>query len=76
VEGARALAKRSLALGNRFELWTAEGKPHGFFNAEPWHQATLIKADEFLASLGYLTGPPTIKPVDAKAALQKEVAAP
>jgi hypothetical protein len=35
--------------------------PHGFFNRSPWTETTAQQADEFLASLGYLKGPPTIK---------------
>jgi len=58
---SREFCRKSIALGNRCELWTAEGQRHGFFNRSPWHEATLRKADEFLASLGYLQGPPTIK---------------
>ena len=67
----RRFVEKSLALGNKAELWTAEGEPHAFFNGSPWHEATTIKADEFLTSLGYLTGPPTLKPYDAKAVLKK-----
>jgi len=63
---SREFCEKSIALGNRCELWTAEGMPHGFFNRQPWHDATLRKADEFLTALGYLKGEPQIKaPVDA-----------
>lgn len=58
-------------LGLRAELYTAAGQPHGFFNRPPWLEATAKQADEFLASLGYLTGGPTVKP-KADAALKKE----
>ena len=34
---------------------------HGFFNKEPFQSKTLIQADKFLASLGWLTGPPTLE---------------
>ena len=34
---------------------------HGFFNKEPHYTLTLIEADKFLTSLGWLTGEPTIK---------------
>jgi hypothetical protein len=34
---------------------------HSFFNNQPWRMATVRKADLFLASLGNLKGPPTIK---------------
>jgi acetyl esterase len=58
---SRAFCEKSLALGNRCELWTAEGQPHGFFNRQPWHDATLRKADEYLTALGYLKGEPNFK---------------
>jgi acetyl esterase/lipase len=58
---SQQFCRQTLRLGNRCELWTAEGQGHGFFNRSPWHEATLFEADKFLASLGYLQGPPTIK---------------
>jgi arylsulfatase A-like enzyme/acetyl esterase/lipase len=51
----------AMPLGVRAELWTADGQPHTFFNRPPWLELTTRKADEFLASLGYLKGEPTIK---------------
>jgi acetyl esterase/lipase len=33
---------------------------HGFFNKEPHFGKTLIEADKFLASLGWIEGPPTL----------------
>ncbi|MBI4623572.1 MAG: alpha/beta hydrolase [Verrucomicrobia bacterium] len=68
---SRAFCEKSIALGNRCELWTAEGMPHGFFNRQPWHDATLRKADEFLTALGYLKGEPQIK-APAEAVLKRE----
>ena len=53
--------RKARAQGTRCELWIADGMPHGFFNRQPWHDATTRKADEFLTSLGYLKGAPTIK---------------
>lgn len=47
--------------GSRCETFIYEGQPHGFFNGEPWKTKTLIEADKFLASLGWLSGPPTVK---------------
>jgi acetyl esterase/lipase len=35
---------------------------HGFFNREPHFTLTLIEADKFLTSLGWLEGPPRLKP--------------
>jgi len=59
---------KSRDLGNRVELYTAAEMPHGFFNRSPWLEATARGADEFLTSLGYLKGEPTIKlPAGAKA---------
>ncbi|HEX4415917.1 MAG TPA: alpha/beta hydrolase [Lacipirellulaceae bacterium] len=53
-------------IGAKVELYMAPGQTHGFFNHSPWTEVTAAKADEFLASLGYLRGPPTIKlPADA-----------
>ena len=34
---------------------------HGFFNKDPHFTLTLIEVDKFLASLGWLTGAPTLK---------------
>ena len=59
AQGEEFLAK-SKQLGHRAELFTAEGVGHGFFNRSPWQERTLVRADEFLASLGYLTGKPTL----------------
>jgi len=47
--------------GAPVELFTAEGQGHGFFNREPWRNRTLRRVDEFLASIGYLEGEPTIE---------------
>jgi acetyl esterase len=53
-------------IGAKVELYIAPGQTHGFFNHSPWMEVTAAKADEFLASLGYLQGPPTIKlPTDS-----------
>lgn len=57
----QAMLAKSKEAGNRVELWTADGQPHTFFNRPPWKQLTLIKADEFLVSLGYLKGKPTVE---------------
>jgi acetyl esterase/lipase len=53
--------RRSEEVGHRAKLFTADGQPHGYFNRPPWRERTLRQADEFLASLGYLKGKPTIK---------------
>ncbi len=58
--------QRSKEVGCRAEMLTAEGQPHGFFHKSPWYEKTLYRTDEFLTSLGYLSGKPTIKIPDAK----------
>jgi acetyl esterase/lipase len=58
----RAMLDKSKEVGNRVELYVAEGLPHGFFNKPPWTEITTRQADAFLASLGYLKGEPTIQP--------------
>lgn len=35
---------------------------HGFFNKDPHLTLTMIESDKFLASLGWLHGPPTLSP--------------
>ena len=51
--------------GNQCEVMIFEGKPHGFFNYgrdgnKPYYE-TVIAMDRFLADLGWLSGPPTLK---------------
>lgn len=62
AQGQRFVA-RARGLGSRIDLWMAPGQPHAFFNRTPWREATTLKADEFLVSLGYLRGKPTLEPV-------------
>ena len=71
---SQEFCRKAIDLGNRCELWTAEGQGHGFFNRSPWHEATLFQADRFLASLGYLQGEPTIE-VDKDAVLKRQLPA-
>jgi acetyl esterase/lipase len=71
VGGDEFIAK-ARALGVRAEMWTAANQPHGFFNASPWIQLTALKVDEFLTSLGYLSGEPTIKLPIAAPSLKSE----
>lgn len=60
-EGGDEYVRKARALSLRAEMWTAPGYPHGFFNLEPWIQVTTRKMDEFLVSIGYLEGPPTLE---------------
>lgn len=48
-------------LGVRAELVTTADVGHGFFNKSPYTEQTLLRVDEFLVSLGYLTGKATLK---------------
>jgi len=61
---AESFADAMQAAGNRCELIRYEGQGHGFFNASKGGEknflATLLEADKFLASLGYIEGKPTI----------------
>lgn len=47
--------------GVRCETYFYPGLGHGFFNQEPWRTRTLVAVDRFLASLGWLEGPPTLR---------------
>jgi acetyl esterase len=61
---AEAFAKKMKEAGNRCVLVGYEGQKHGFFNERPGKNEffiqTLKQADEFLASVGYVTGPPRV----------------
>ena len=49
------------AAGRRCDAHYYDRQGHGFFNQEPFRSQTLIEADKFLASLGWLAGPPTLE---------------
>lgn len=61
---AEAYKKQMTDCGLRCDVHLYEGQPHGFFNYKnkKYFNATVIEADKFLASLGYLKGEPTLKP--------------
>jgi acetyl esterase/lipase len=61
AEQAGPFMTRAKAKGVRVELYTADGVGHGFFNRAPWTARTLRRVDEFLGSLGYVQGAPTIE---------------
>lgn len=46
------------AAGVRCETFFYEGQEHGFFSKEPWRTQTLLEADRFLSSLGWLAAKP------------------
>jgi acetyl esterase/lipase len=66
IKQGEEFLQRAKELGCRAEQFSAEKQGHGFFNKSPWREKTLARADEFLVSLGYLTGKPTIKIPDEK----------
>lgn len=72
----RDYAARCGKLGVRAEVYTAADQPHGFFNRAPWLHVTARQADAFLASLGYLSGPPALKPPADAPELKKDGAKP
>lgn len=53
---ASAYHRKARAQGIRCDLWVADQQRHGFFNGQPWHDATTRLADAFLVSLGHLQG--------------------
>jgi len=61
LKNAEEFMAKSKEVGHRSEMYLAEGAGHGFFHQSPWREKTLERADQFLASLGYLKGKPTIK---------------
>jgi acetyl esterase/lipase len=65
VSTAEAFDQKMKAADNRSELVLFEGMPHGFFNYgrfdnKPYYE-TVVAADRFLVSLGWLTGEPTLE---------------
>jgi len=67
---AEQFTSLSVKAGNRCELVGYEGEGHGFFNwnrpGKEYFARTLEKTDEFLASLGWLEGGPTVRDFFAK----------
>lgn len=64
IRTARMFVEAMRKAGNRCELVAYAGKAHGFFNygrddGQAFYD-TALEADKFLASLGYLEGPPTL----------------
>ncbi len=65
VATLRAFDRRMEAAGARCDVYYYGGQGHGFFNyrdgSNPYYLRTLQAADRFLASLGYLEGPPPLE---------------
>jgi formylglycine-generating enzyme required for sulfatase activity len=57
---------KSKEVGHKAEIFLAEGVGHGFAGKSPWREKVIQREDEFLVSLGYLQGKPTIKVPDGK----------
>lgn len=64
VSTAQEYRRRMEAVGRRCDLHLYESQPHGFFNyrdgKNTYYYQTVIEADRFLSSLGYLKGEPTL----------------
>jgi len=60
VATAKEYQKLMKVVGVRSDLHLYDGQPHGFFNKAKFKE-TVIEADKFLASLGFLKGEPTLK---------------
>ena len=62
VETAKYYQRAMVNVGSRCELFLYEDQPHGFFNFKnrEYYNKTVLEADKFLISLGYLTGEPEI----------------
>ena len=59
VATAEQYKKRMEEKGGRCDLHLYQDQPHGFFNVKKYEE-TLMQADKFLASLGFLKGEPTL----------------
>jgi dipeptidyl aminopeptidase/acylaminoacyl peptidase len=64
IETVRLFAQKMTEAGNRCSLVAAEGQGHGFFNSGrgdgSQYRRTMRETDQFLGSLGFLSGAPTI----------------
>ncbi len=56
LPGGRTYERLAAEAGNRIEFYLAEGEKHGFFNHSPWLERTTARVEQFLASLGCLSG--------------------
>lgn len=64
VANAQKMKTEIEKIGGRCDLHLYDGQEHGFFNYgrgdNTYYRLTLIETDKFLASIGYLRGPPTL----------------
>lgn len=63
IETVQYYKKVMEKIGSRCDLHLYEGQTHGFFNFKwtEYYKETVLKADEFLISIGFLKGSPTIQ---------------
>lgn len=68
VATVNRFAELMKAAGRRCDVHIYEGQPHGFFNysSRDNYRKTVVEADRFLASLGFLAGEPTLPPQPSK----------
>jgi acetyl esterase len=70
IAGNREFSDKMTTAGNRCELDLYADQSHGFFNygrgGNEYFRKTLAATDEFLASLGYVQGPPKVDEFFAK----------
>lgn len=59
--GAAHTQLKDLGVGDRINLWLAEGAGHSFFGKKPWFNHVLIETDRFLVSQGLLSSKATQK---------------
>ena len=64
VATLKAFESKMQAAGVKCALHVYDGQGHGFFNAKnrKYYHLTVLEADRFLVSLGWLQGPPTLQP--------------
>lgn len=64
VESANRMKSEIEKIGSRCDLHLYDGQEHGFFNfgrhENRYYTLTLRETDKFLASLGWISGPPTL----------------
>ena len=66
VETLRKFETDMKAAGARCDAHIYPNAGHGFFNREPFHSLTLSETDKFLATLGWLKGPPNLPAAGSK----------
>ncbi len=62
VKVVKDFAKDMKSAGSRCDTHFYPGAGHGFFNSPEYYSQTVVEADKFLGSLGWLEGPPTLAP--------------